>query len=76
MTLPKFLATVCCFLLLLQHVSGQAVENWPDSVQLTMDQSIDLGSTAADSSSGELIIPYLFTPNGDCIYDYIEVVTD
>ncbi len=37
---------------------------------------IVLDSAAVDSTSATLVVPNVFTPNGDGIHDYFEVATD
>ena len=37
---------------------------------------IALDSLGADSTAGALVVPNVFSPNGDGILDYIEVSTD
>ena len=76
MILPKSLVIVCCFMLLLQHLSGQDNGNLPDVGQLSGSQAINLESVAADSSSGQPVIANVITPNGDGVNDYIEFPGD
>ena len=76
MTLIRFLAIAYCFLLLLPAASGQATETPEISSQLKAEQGIALDTVALDSTGGTLVIPNVFTPNGDGIHDYFEVETD
>ncbi len=76
MTLIRFLAIAYCFLLLLPAASGQTTETPEISSQLKAEQGIALDTVALDSTGGALVIPNVFTPNGDGIHDYFEVETD
>ncbi len=76
MTLLRFLAIAYCFLLLLPAASGQTTETSQISSQLKAEQEIVLDTVALDSTDGTLVIPNVFTPNGDGINDYFEVETD
>jgi len=76
MTLIRFLAIAYCFLLLLPAASGQTTETPEISSQLKAEQGIALDTVALDSTGGTLVIPNVFTPNGDGIHDYFEVETD
>ena len=76
MTLFRFLAIAYCFLLLLPAASGQTTETPEVSSQLKAEQGIALDTVALDSTGGTLVIPNVFTPNGDGIHDYFEVETD
>lgn len=76
MTLLRFLAIAYCFLLLLPAASGQTTETPQISSQLKAEQEFALDTVALDSTDGTLVIPNVFTPNGDGIHDYFEVETD
>jgi len=76
MTLLRFLAIAYCFLLLLPAASGQSTQTSEISSQLPPEQEIALDTVALDSMGGTLVIPNVFTPNGDGIHDYFEVETD
>ncbi|MBE9519256.1 MAG: gliding motility-associated C-terminal domain-containing protein [Bacteroidetes bacterium] len=76
MTLFRFLAIAYCFLLLLPAASGQTTETPEISSQLKAEQGIALDTVALDSTGGTLVIPNVFTPNGDGIHDYFEVETN
>ena len=76
MSLFRFLAIAYCFLLLLPAASGQTTETPEISSQLKAEQGIALDTVALDSTGGTLVIPNVFTPNGDGIHDYFEVETN
>lgn len=76
MTLFRFLAIAYCFLLLLPAASGQTTETPEILSQLKEEQGIALDTVALDSTGGTLVIPNVFTPNGDGIHDYFEVETN
>ncbi|MCP4312249.1 MAG: gliding motility-associated C-terminal domain-containing protein [Bacteroidetes bacterium] len=56
--------------------SAQPAETWPDASQFADQQAFAEDSASADSTGTELVVPSVFTPNGDGIYDQIEVLTD
>ena len=62
--------------MLLPAASGQTTEIPEVSSQLKAEQGIALDTVALDSTGGTLVIPNVFTPNGDGIHDYFEVETN
>ena len=76
MTLLRFLVIIYCFLLLLPAASGQDTQTLKGESQLTGEQVVVLDTASVDSIDSSLVIPNVFTPNGDGIHDYFEVNTD
>ncbi len=76
MTLLRFLAIIYCSLLLLPAASGQDAQTLTGEFQLTGEQVIVLDTASVDSVDSSLVIPNVFTPNGDGIHDYFEVNTN
>lgn len=65
------------FLLCLSLLArAQQLPSSLDGGQLTDQQMLVLDSLAADSIHGELVVPNVFSPNGDGSNDYLEVHTD
>lgn len=76
MTLPRAFAICCIGLATISFLHGQsAPASGGGSVQ-ALDYRSSPDSQPADSSSTELVIPNVFTPNDDEINDYFEVETD
>lgn len=69
-------ALICFLCLLYTGLSGQDPSGPPDSTALMIMQAQARGSVLADSASGALDVPNVFSPNGDDINDYFEVTTD
>ena len=65
MTLLRFLVILYCFLLLLPAASGQDTQTLKGESQLTGEQVIVLDTASVDSVDSSLVIPNVFTPNGD-----------
>ena len=76
MTLPRSVAIICFYFFLSAMVTGQHRDPLTGSLQLSDMQLHMLDSLAADSISGELTVPNVFSPNNDKINDYFEVETD
>ena len=76
MTTKRSLTLTCIIGLLLILVVQGSYGQLPDSVQAAFDLIHAQGSLAADSTSGELSVPNVFTPNGDAVNDYFQVTTD
>jgi gliding motility-associated-like protein len=76
MILARPLAVACYLFLLFSAASAQHTETWPDASQYTDQHAFTLDSSAADSTGILLVVPNVFTPNGDGIHDHIEVATD
>jgi gliding motility-associated-like protein len=76
MTLLRFLAIIYSSLLLLPAASGQDAQTLTGESQLIDEQVIVLDAASVDSVDSPLVIPNVFTPNGDGIHDYFEVKTD
>jgi len=76
MTLLRFLSIIFYSILLLPAASGQDTQTLKGQAQLAGEQAIVLDTVAVDSVDSALVIPNVFTPNGDGIHDYFEVSTD
>jgi gliding motility-associated-like protein len=76
MTITRSIAFICFSFLLLPILSGQAVEQVPDTSGFSPEQLILYNTLAADSTGGEMNIPNVFTPNGDGMNDHFGVITD
>lgn len=76
MTQARSLAIACCTFLLFTLASGQETKPQSEVFQFSGEQMIPLDSLTSDSTTSELVVPNVFTPNGDGILDYIEVSTD
>ncbi len=66
MIFPRLLAIVSLSLILWNPLSGQ-----DNPVMLSLADSL-----STDSIAGELMVPNVFSPNGDAFNPYIEVETD
>lgn len=75
MTIHRLIVSICLPLSILSVLSGQQ-QDLRDSLSLNSEQLRLLQSMAADSAGGELMVPNVFTPNGDQLNDYFEVPTD
>jgi gliding motility-associated-like protein len=75
MTLHKLIVSICLPLCLLPVLSGQQ-QDPQDTLSLTSEQLRLFEAMAADTSGGDLLVPNVFTPNGDQVNDYFEVPTD
>ena len=76
MTIKRFIAFICLCCLLIPVLLGQTQDQLTDTTHLSAEQLQMFESLAADSVSGELDVPNVFTPNGDDVNDYFEVTTD
>ncbi len=76
MTIKRTFAFICFYCLLLPVVYGQNQDPLQDSVRLSAKQLQMVESLAADSVDTDLVVPNVFTPNGDGVNDYFEVTTD
>lgn len=75
MTIHRSLVSICLPLILLSVLSGQQ-RDLQDSLSLDREQLKLIQSMALDTSVSELMVPNVFTPNGDQLNDYFEVPTD
>ena len=62
--------------MMLQAAMGQDALTYKGASFAAAEQVMVLDTTAIDSTGGTLVIPNVFTPNGDGIHDYFEVATD
>ena len=76
MTRPRSVAIMCFCFYLVAMVTGQQRDPLTGSMQLTDAQLHMIDSLAADSLTGELAVPNVFSPNNDEINDYFEVETN
>jgi len=75
MTKQRLIVSICFSLMLLPVLSGQQ-QDPQDTLSQNWELQRFIAFTAADSSGVDLMVPNVFTPNGDQVNDYFEVPTD
>jgi len=76
MTRQHLLLIVLLSCLLFPAVFAQQMDPVPDSLTLPPERMKAIQTMRADTVGGDLVVPNVFTPNGDQINDYFEVTTD
>lgn len=76
MTRQQLLLIILFSCLLFPAISAQQKDPVTDSLTLSTVQIDAIRMIQADTAGGELVVPNVFTPNGDQINDYFEVTTD
>ncbi len=76
MIVTRFIAVICFSFFLIPHLAGQQEEAASAGILPSEIHAVLLDPMETDSAGAILQIPNVFTPNGDQVNDYFEVVTD
>ena len=76
MTIHHSLLFILIGCLCIPAIYAQQPEPSADSAAFFQDRTVALQQMSTDTAGGELVVPNVFTPNGDQVNDYFDVTTD